>query len=76
MPRTIKFPHKNRVENSFTARLFEGIRFPKFTSDPVSYSVFVKFLNEKGIENRKLIKSKYQKTPYPDTWMNEKLDLS
>jgi hypothetical protein len=43
--------HSNRDENSFTARLFEGILFPKFYSDPSSFKGFIEKVNESSINN-------------------------
>lgn len=47
----------NRDENSFTARLFEGILFPKLRNSKKEFNAFLDFLVEYTKENKKTIKN-------------------
>lgn len=48
----------NRDENSFTARLFEGILFPLFYKDNIEFEKFVKILNVANSRSREVILKK------------------
>ncbi|MEH7076952.1 hypothetical protein [Neobacillus drentensis] len=56
------FLHWNRDENSFTARLFEGILFPLFKQSDEAFQDFLNTLVEKSADNLKFIQGKF-----PDT---------
>jgi hypothetical protein len=43
--------HSNRDENSFTARLFEGILFPRFYENQIKFTKFLEFLNQSSEAN-------------------------
>jgi|WetSurMetagenome_2_1015567.scaffolds.fasta_scaffold09788_3 hypothetical protein len=51
--------HYNRDENSFTARLFEGILFSTFYRDPASFQQFVELVNESSKKNYSFIRNKF-----------------
>lgn len=65
------FLHWNRDENSFTARLFEGILFPKFKKSKEAFNEFLKLLEDKSNHNLYCIKNKFPSTNIT-SWKNEK----
>jgi hypothetical protein len=54
--------HRNRDENSFTARLFEGILFPNWKNNPKTFAGFIDLINNKSCENLSFIVNKGKKT--------------
>jgi hypothetical protein len=57
--------HSNRDENSFTARLFEGILFPKFYRDPSSFKGFLEKVNESSFANLAILNNRFD-TQFPE----------
>lgn len=60
--------HCNRDENSFTARLFEGILFPQFHSDPSAFKGFLKKINESSIKNLEYLNQRFESS-FPESKM-------
>jgi hypothetical protein len=58
--------HSNRDENSFTARLFEGILFPQFYRDPSSFKGFLEKVNGSSINNLAYLNKRFD-TRFPET---------